>query len=250
MRHAKPFSEVVAERIGYYVYRLVDPRDNKTFYVGKGKGNRVFSHVNGEIPADEDRASAKLEKIRDIRSAGLDVIHIIHRHGLDEAVAYEVEAALIDAYPEINNLVSGHDSDERGMMTVEAIIAKYDARVVEFKHKVLIVNVSRLIGQKNGDAYEAARYAWRVSHQRAKATDYVLAVKHGLVVGVFKAFKWLRATRENFPDQTQEFPERWGFIGEAVPDSVQKIYLNQRIPDYLRKRGNANPIMYADPEEL
>ena len=25
---------------GYYVYALVDPRDNRIFYVGKGKGDR------------------------------------------------------------------------------------------------------------------------------------------------------------------------------------------------------------------
>ncbi len=28
----------------YYVYCLVDPRNNQTFYIGKGKGNRIFAH--------------------------------------------------------------------------------------------------------------------------------------------------------------------------------------------------------------
>ena len=37
------FSNEVISKLNYYVYRLIDPRNGQTFYVGKGKGNRVFS---------------------------------------------------------------------------------------------------------------------------------------------------------------------------------------------------------------
>ena len=40
----KEYSKKVQEAIGYYVYVLVDPRTKQVFYVGKGKGNRVFDH--------------------------------------------------------------------------------------------------------------------------------------------------------------------------------------------------------------
>lgn len=30
------------EGLKYYVYALVDPRDNRIFYVGKGTGNVVY----------------------------------------------------------------------------------------------------------------------------------------------------------------------------------------------------------------
>ena len=72
--------------------------------IGKGKGNRVFDHVNDELkfstPVDdnkftEDEVSAKINTIRDIRHVGLNVIHIIHRYGLTEKEAMEVEAALM-----------------------------------------------------------------------------------------------------------------------------------------------------------
>ncbi len=38
----------------YYVYELIDPRNSKIFYVGKGKEKRMYSHIsrvkNGKIP--------------------------------------------------------------------------------------------------------------------------------------------------------------------------------------------------------
>ncbi len=37
-------SKELEDRIGYYVYLLVDSRDNKIFYVGKGRGDSVFKH--------------------------------------------------------------------------------------------------------------------------------------------------------------------------------------------------------------
>ena len=49
------FPPGVIEHLGWYVYRLIDPRDGSTFYVGKGKGNRVFAHMRGEVAAESPR---------------------------------------------------------------------------------------------------------------------------------------------------------------------------------------------------
>ena len=85
------FSSEVCKAIGYYVYRLVDPRNGSTFYVGKGKGNRVFSHMKQVLEfkkpkTDEDvqenEISAKYKQIQEIHDAGLEVIPVIHRHGI------------------------------------------------------------------------------------------------------------------------------------------------------------------------
>ncbi len=79
----------------YYVYRLIDPRNGETFYVGKGKDNRVFQHAKAEPGAIADELTEKLKRIREIRNTGFEVAHVIRRHGMDEDTAFEVEAALI-----------------------------------------------------------------------------------------------------------------------------------------------------------
>jgi hypothetical protein len=112
----RSFPPEVFEKLGTYVYRLFDPRNGETFYVGKGKGNRVFAHVHNELAkAESDELSDKLRQIREIHQAGFPVGHVIHRHGMDDATAFEVEAALIDAYPGLTNIMNGAGSNVFGV---------------------------------------------------------------------------------------------------------------------------------------
>jgi len=46
------------ERLKYYVYALIDPRNNKPFYIGKGKDNRIYNHVNNAIKHIKKRGAA------------------------------------------------------------------------------------------------------------------------------------------------------------------------------------------------
>jgi hypothetical protein len=65
--NVRSFTSAVQEQLGYYVYRLIDPHDGCTFYVGKGAGNRLFSHIN-EADADLEVKTHKLDRIRAIAS--------------------------------------------------------------------------------------------------------------------------------------------------------------------------------------
>jgi hypothetical protein len=107
------------EKLGWYVYRLIDPRNGETFYVGKGKGNRVFSHAYAEGGLEGDPLDNKLQRIRQIRVAGFEVAHVIHRHGMSERTALDVEAALIDAYPGLTNIAGGTGNTDFGVLHAE-----------------------------------------------------------------------------------------------------------------------------------
>lgn len=245
LREELSFSPFVAERIKYYVYRLIDPRNGETFYIGKGKGNRVFAHVKGELGSEGDELSDKLSRIRKIKNDGFDVEHVIHRHGIEtDDVAHEVEAALLDAYPGITNIAGGHGSVERGPRHAKQIIELYEEPEAIFEHKAILINVNQMASER-ANIYEAVRHAWKLDPKKARKSEIVLAVKQGIIIGVFVADEWLEATTKNFPNSSEDLPGRWGFAGRKAAPEVAARYLRHRLPDSMRKRGAANPIRYS-----
>ena len=234
----RSFPTEVAEKLRTYVYRLIDPRSGETFYVGKGKGDRVFAHSRADIETDE--LGDKLKRVREIRVTGFEVAHVIHRHGMDDKTAMEVEAALIDAYPGLTNVVIG--GSDVGAMHAQEIVNRYQADVAEIKRRAILINVNRSATETS--LYEATRYAWRIAVKKAQRAEVVLAVRQGIIVGVFIAEKWLPATPENFPGR-EPVEGRHGFIGTEASDSIRKMYAGKRIPDKYRKKGAANPIKYT-----
>ncbi len=239
------FTPEVISKLKTYVYRLIDPRNGETFYIGKGKGNRIFSHISAEKKIEGDDYSNKIKRIREIRLAGFEVAHVIHRHGMDDSTAFEVESALIDAYPGLTNIVDGSGGNEFGAMHAKEIIKRYSAEPAIFKHKALLITINRTATEQS--IYNATRFAWKISKSKVKDVEIVLSTVQGLFVGAFIPLKWLDATAENFPDRAQgeDRPGRIGFIGKEAPDDIKRMYVGKRIPDGFRPRGAANPIMYT-----
>lgn len=240
------FSDEVCQHLGCYVYRLVDPRDGQTFYVGKGSGNRVYSHAKNELAdiltkknyaasgddIEEDTVSLKSERIRGIVAAGLEVVSIIHRHGMDDHTAFEVEGALIDAYPDLTNIQGGHASNGRGCMAPEQIVEQYELPVIDVppSDRLILFNINKIENAYDRHAvYEQTRVAWRASIVKAKKAKYVLGVERGVVRGVFVAAAWKTAMREHFPGRLlEDMPLRIGFIGEPAADDVWNFYVGKR----------------------
>ncbi|TPE47585.1 hypothetical protein FJM51_19800 [Amaricoccus solimangrovi] len=229
------FSSAVIEKVGFYVYRLIDPRNGETFYVGKGKGNRVFQHAGGSLGKEdlewtgEDEVSAKLKRIKDIRRQaeagfGLEVIHVIHRHGMDEKTAFEVEAALIDAYPGLSNVQGGHSSGDRGSMHASQIQAKYDLPELGdcADLKLLLININAVESDKGWEnVYDQVRTSWRLSPDRARQADFIIAVWRGITQAAYVAERWKalptgRYEFEGHPAPTEIWKRLIGSNGKRV----------------------------------
>ena len=259
------FPAGVAEQLKWYVYWLIDPRNGETFYVGKGSGNRIFAHARGDyaetVSLDtaalndediEDSADLKIKRINEIKSVGLDVGHVVHRHGIEtEDVAYQVEAALIDAYPGLTNQAGGHGSGDYGSRHVEEIIAQYAAEPFEVKESLILIYIGRTINLHD-DPYNAVRCAWKINGNKANSYKLVLAHANGKVVGAYRpTAQWIPATQKDFPGLIGEDfinpatgnPTRWGFAGDRAED-VWNQYVGKRVPDEYK--GAQNPVRYCD----
>lgn len=88
-----------------------------------------------------------------------------------------------------------------------------------------------------GSLYEATRFAWVLSLNRASQYEYVFSVIRGIVQCVYKVFYW-RKVMEG------ESAGRCEFFGEKAEDSIQKRFVGKRIPPYYSKKGQASPILY------
>ncbi len=245
------FPPGVAERLKWYVYRLIDPRNGETFYVGKGQGDRVFEHAKGALSAaqDEDSADLKFQRIKDISVAGRDVAHVIHRHNIENAhLAFQIEAALIDAYPGLTNKVSGHGAGDYGCRHVEQIVSEYAAQPFEAREPLILIPIAKSYEEAGREIYDAVRGVWKINVNKAKNFRLVLAHRRGLVVGVFRPTEWLAATRANFPWLENDIAGRSGFVGEPAEQTTESLYIRKRVPDEYRAKGAANPVRFIKPK--
>lgn len=123
------FSSNVIDELKYYVYIYSHPITKKIFYVGKGKGNRVFLHLN-----DKNNTN-KTKLIQELKWQGISPEIEILTHGLeDENTALKVEASIIDllGIKNLTNTQSGHKSKLFGRMSIDQINSTYNNGTFSF----------------------------------------------------------------------------------------------------------------------
>ena len=253
---------------GYYVYALIDPRNDKVFYIGKGIGNRVFSHEieSGKSPESEKK---KLQKIREIEANGCSVKRLIVNWGLSESEAFVAEATLINMLnrmPDIQltNEVSGHHVHES--LTTEEFELMYGAIPLEkedIKHNVLVIKINKLYrrGMSDAELYDTVRGYWAASLKsiEARGVKYVFGVYNGLIVAVYKPDAWYYGSElDNAPQRGILKPEDYERLKNRVYftckdynalDDEGRFYLHKSIVNLKVNQSAQNPITYLSPIE-
>lgn len=238
---ANKFTTRACDEIKYYVYCLVDPRDGKAFYVGKGKGDRVYTHVHdSEEQPDEGLKNRRIKAIGEEK-----VKHYIIRHGLTEKEAYELESTLIDFLMDkrvnggennLTNLVRGYHHSTKGIKSVDDINAQYPEKEFEplGDDKIIIVLLNSLV--EGDDIYERARGCWAFAENKIKQCTHVLAVYHGIVRAVYLVSP--EAWEMTSPKGNHK-SARWRFTAEedkASPYLYSKIYSEVKEEGCPRKK--------------
>jgi uncharacterized protein len=242
----KQFSPKVTMRLGHYVYLYLDPRDNSVFYVGKGKGNRTFYHLN------DTTESRKVAAIREIRAAGLEPVIDILIHNLpDEKTALRIEAAVIDllGLEGLTNRVRGWESGIVGRLPATAIASLYDAKPVKIAEPSILIRINQLYyySMSSQELYEVTRGVWKLGERRNNA-EYAFAVYQGVVREVYRIENWCPAGTLPYETRNQatlRIPGRWEFEGIVAKPAIRKKYLDLSVGQYFAANSQ-NPITYVN----
>lgn len=258
MPKIRRFSPGVSRHLDSYVYLLIDPKQKTNggvFYVGKGRGNRVFAHLRMAEQTKRVDTHREYPKLRKIRRVGSDNVEVkILRHGLSDHEAFAIEASTIDllGLAELRNLQSGRHSRKVGLMSLWQIEANYGATELDINslggRRVVFIKVNRGFKPLEDDSdealYTAVRHWWTVAEKRrrlggAEAPEWAAAVYEGVVLGVYRINRWVKSALHG--DRKRQ---RWGFLGEE-DQRMEKLICNRSVAHWY-KPGSQAPLYYVN----
>jgi uncharacterized protein len=231
----------VAKLLKSYVYVYIDPRNGKPFYIGRGKGNRLFTHLSEKSEAE------KVAQIAEIQAGGKAPRIEVLRYGLSDSEARLVEAASIDLIgkAKLTNQMSGHHESSFGRITAQRVISILTAKKVKVQHKAILITINKLYrsDMPPEELYEVTRGIWRVGELSRNKVEFALAIYQGIVLEVYRIKQWYPAGTLKYKTRdTSDFKNsgRWEFSGSVAKD-VRGEYI-----DFSVGKAGQNPIRYAN----
>jgi len=216
------FSKLVKESLKNYVYALVNPIDEKIFYVGKASANdRAFNHLK-----KSSKESRKTNKIAEIRNLGYEPRVEILRYGLkSETIAFEVEAAIIDTIglEKLTNEVRGHGV-VRGRTHVEEIERLHGSNPVKISDvseacMLFYINETYSSTLTEQEMYDSTRQFWQgvsKNNRNNLNTKIALSIVDGVVVRVYSIAAWFPAGTTMSTRNFNGKPDKWEFVGQKL----------------------------------
>lgn len=226
-----------------YVYcRITDDNKRIPIYIGKGKAERCFQHLNNLT----DSSSEKHRKMRDAileNRLGIDIL----AYGLDDQIALVVESACIDlmGIENLTNTVRGHGNNVKRIQLGELSNLLTDKKIkVQAEHKGVAILINRDYRPSFGDLelFEITRGIWSEKMKTlSQNAVYAYATFHGVVKEVYEIHSWVPAgtqeyfTRKLNPERLER--ARWEFVGRKAQKEIRDLYVG-KILDKPRSYGN------------
>ena len=236
------FPPGVADKLGAYVYLLVDARTGRTFFVGRGRGDRCFRHVEAARTAVDGAATATtgekypgLDRIRDAESDGRPVRIEVLRHGLTGAEADLVVAAVDDALA--LGVPTRLGAQRAPAVELGAALAR--RAKIKRRHQAVLLR----IGPYGADAdYATARHGWRIGRRwtdtgSVRSPRWAVLVAGDLVEAVYRIDGWEPSAA------VAGGAERWSFTGERDPE-LESRYVGRSVAAYLGT-GTPSQVTYV-----
>jgi hypothetical protein len=224
-----------------YVYVYIDPRNGEPFYIGKGKGNRLFTHLQDKSDVE------KVAHIAEIRRSGQEPRIEILRYGLTDSEAHLVEAASIDLIGKTSlpDRVSGYHEGSFGNIFSHRVTAMLAAKKIKVQHKAILLTINKLYrsNMTAEELYETTRGIWRAGATNRNKVEYAIALFQGIVLEVYRIEQWHPAGTLPYNNRDSSLFKnsgRWEFSG-----SVAKDIRGEYIGFSVGKAGQ-NPIRYAN----
>lgn len=217
------FSKSTKEHLGYYVYALVDPKDKTIFYVGKASANnRAFNHLQSNR-----NETQKQKKIREIRREGNEPVVEIIRYGLaSESVAFEVEAAIIDAIgiENLTNIVRGHGVEKGRMLAseIERLYGSAPILIDDISDPCILFFINNTYSPtlSEQELYDCTRQFWQgvAKSKRETLTPRIaLAIVEGVIVRVYRIEGWhLAGSTFSSREFNGSRKDKWEFVGQLL----------------------------------
>ncbi len=262
----REFSKQVQDSLKYYVYALYKPNEELPFYIGKGKGNRVFAHIREaeEIKKhsselSEKNVSKKLNIILELLNSGREPIIEILRHGLEnENEALVAEAVAIDLINHsLSNKQSGHKSREFGRKDVNRILHQYDEDAIEITEPAVLIRINTYYNPETQivELYDRVRSSWVLNKNRAEKAQYVFAVYQSKILEVYKVAAWLEGESTMLSDGSRSYcyeeieggrvrSKRIEFVGLLAEKALRQKYCGKHVEGFAY--GAQNPCSYKN----
>lgn len=136
----------------YYTYLLINPLTDLPFYVGKGKGNRAWSHLKHYDPHNHHKSGT----VRKIQKQGLEPIICIVKNNISNTDAKLFETKLINYYGKyinggiLTNIADGGQGGYTGPVSkaTSKKLSKANAGIKNSNAKLSILDVINIYKSK------------------------------------------------------------------------------------------------------